>query len=49
MTDQETDVQEDENKIKEGQLLLQGEETVQGLSKCLCKRCHREVSKEKGQ
>jgi len=48
MTGQETDVQGDDSKIKERQLLLQGEETVQGLSKCLCKRCHCKVSKEKG-
>lgn len=47
MTGQEIEDQGDENQIKEGQLLLQGEKTVQGVSKCLCKRCDCEVSKGK--
>ena len=47
MTDQVTEERGDENQIKEGQLLLQGEEAVQGVSKCVCKRCHCKVSKEK--
>lgn len=46
MTDQETEDQGDEQEDKQGQLLLQGEETVQGLSKRVCKRCHCKVSKE---
>lgn len=44
MTDQVIEDREDEDK--KGQLLLQGEETVQGLSKRVCKRCHCKVSKE---
>ena len=47
MTGQEIEDQEDENQIKEGQLLLQGEKTVQGVSECVCKRCHCKMSKGK--
>ncbi len=35
------------NEAKKGQLLLQGKATVQGVSKCVCKRCNCEVSKSK--
>lgn len=47
MTDQVIEEQGDEQKNEQGQLLLQGEETVQGVSKCVCKRCHCKVSKGK--
>ena len=46
MTDQVTEEHEDEQKNEQGQLLLQGEETVQGVSKRVCKRCHCKVSKK---
>lgn len=48
MTGQETDDQEDEKKIKERQLLLQGKKTVQGVPECVCKRCNCQVSQGKG-
>jgi hypothetical protein len=47
-TRQVTEEQEDEKKESKRQLLLQGKETVQSVSKCLCKRCNCKVSKGKG-